>query len=219
MKAGARFWQLIGMVMLILGAYGLIEQYDTVKIKKNQLDTQKQILLKQKTVLNDSHWVEDLAAVDSVRTAWLAYLPTADSVAVAKAQLLNDMRSLAQNAGVTNLLVTATEVEKEKNSLASGYNSNFGSTAYLSSDRNPAEIDTLPEGVLLIKVKLGGRFEPAAFTALLQELENGRFAVVERISIRGVQMELSLRHYWQRNLSIAGNVSEKAAESQNAVTR
>ena len=199
MKTGARLWQLVGMVILILGAYGLMELYDAIKVKKNQLDIQLQLVLKQKELLRDNHWVEDLAAVDLVRQAWLTYLPSADSVAVAKAHLLNDMRSLAQNAGITNLYVTATEIEAdEKSNTAFGYNSNTGSASNFSSSSHKVDADVLPEGVHLIKVKLGGRFDPAVFTKLLRALEGeGRFTIVERASVRGAQMELNLRYYWR----------------------
>ena len=214
MKTGARFWKLIGMVILILSAYGLMELFDAIKARNSQLGIQQQLLLKQRILLHDNHWVADLAAIDLVRQAWLAYLPSADSVAVAKAQLLNDMRSLAQNSGLTNLSVTATEVdENEKSNTASSYNSGLGSTSAFSSSYKKSDTEAPPKGVHLIKVKLGGRFDPAVFTKLLRALEEGRFTIVESASVRGTQMELNLRYYWQMNLSKAAVMPENTGAS------
>ena len=105
--------------------------------------------------------------------------------------------------------------ESEKSNAASGYNSN---TSFSLNNKN-ADIDTLPEGVHLIKVKLGGRFEPVAFTKLLQALEEGRFTIVERVSVRGVQMELDLRYYWQLKLGKAAVMPENTAASLKTATQ
>lgn len=203
MKTGARFWQLVGLVFFILGAYGLAELYDAVQAKQKQLDSQQQLALKQRALLHDNHWTANLAAIDSVRQAWLMYLPQEDSVAVAKAHMLNDMRTLAQNAGMTNLSITATEVEdNEKGSAGSALGNNAHSANGFASSARKSEADALPAGVQLIKVKLAGRFNPAAFTQLLDALGEERwFAVIERASVRGAQMELNLRCYWRMNTS------------------
>lgn len=212
MKTGARFWQLVGLVIFILATYGLAELHDAVKAREKQLDNQQQILSKQRLLLHDNHWGADLAAVDSVRQAWLAHLPLEDSVAVAKAHLLNEMRLLAQNAGMTNLSVTATEVEdKEKGNATSSYGFNSG--------QKRAEADALPEGVRLIKVKLEGRFNPASFTQLLRTLEEeGRFTIVDRASVRGAQMELNLLCYWRMNASKSAAISHNPDASLIADT-
>lgn len=218
MKTGARFWQLVGLVIFILGAYGLAELYDAVNVREKQISTQKHILSRQKTLLQNNHWAADLAAVDLLRQAWLTYLPPEDSVAVAKAHLLNDMRSLAENAGMTNLSVTATEVE-DKSSAGSAPGTHPRSANNYGSSDKKTEADALPEGVRLIKVKLAGRFNPAAFTALLRALEeSGRFAVIERASVRGVQMELNLRCYWRTNTSKTAAKPENPDASLIATT-
>lgn len=220
MKTGARFWQLVGLVFFILGAYGLAELYDAIQAKEKQLDSQQQLVKKQRALLHNNHWAANLAAVDSVRQAWLTYLPQEDSVAVAKAHLLNDMRTLAQNAGMANLSVTATEVENdEKDNATPEHGNNARSKNSFASSRKKSETDALPAGVQLIKVKLAGRFNPAAFTQLLRALgEEGRFAVVEHASVRGAQMELNLRCYWRMNTSKTAAKPENTNVSLIATT-
>lgn len=189
MKTGARFWKLIGLVILILGAYGLAELHDSVKAKEKRLDSQQQLLSKQRALAHENHWAADLESVDLVRQAWLKHLPSENSVAVAKAHLLNDIRSMARSAGMTTLSVTATEMEDNETSKAA---SSYG----FNSSQKKIEAEVLPAGVHLIKVKIEGRFNPSAFAALMKALEEGRPTIIERVSVRGTQMELNLRCYW-----------------------
>ena len=190
MKTGARFWKLIGLVILILGAYGLAELHDSVKAKEKRLDSQQQLLSKQRVLLHENHWAADLESVDQVRQAWLKHLPSENTAAVAKAHLLNDIRSLARSAGMATLSVTATEMEDNETSKAP---SSYG----FNSSQKKIEAEVLPAGVHLIKVKIEGRFNPSAFAALMKALEEeGRPTIIERVSVRGTQMELNLRCYW-----------------------
>lgn len=190
MKTGARFWKLIGLVILILGAYGLAELHDSVKAADKQLVSQQQLLSKQRALLHENHWTTDLESVDQVRQAWLKHLPAENTAAVAKAHLLNDIRSVARSAGMTSLSVTATEMEDNEASKApSAYGFNPG--------QKKTEAEALPAGVHLIKVKIEGRFNPSAFAGLMKALEEeGRTTIIERVSVRGAQLELNLRFYW-----------------------
>ncbi|MDP2964089.1 MAG: hypothetical protein Q8N54_15165 [Sulfurimicrobium sp.] len=190
MKTGARFWKLVGLVFLILGAYGLAELHDSVKAGDKRLVGQQQLLSKQRALLHENHWIADLESVEQVRQAWLKHLPSENTAAVAKAHLLNDIRSMAKSAGMTTLSVTATEMEdNEAGKTPSSYGFNPG--------QKKTEAETLPAGVHLIKVKIEGRFTPSTFAALMKALEEeGRPTIVERVSVRGAQMELNLRCYW-----------------------
>lgn len=201
MKTGARFWKLVGLVALILGAYGLADIHDSVKAGEKRLDSQLQLLSKQRALVHENHWAADLESVDLVRQAWLNHLPSENSVAVAKAHLLNEVRSMARSAGMTTLSVTATEVEDNETSKAS---SSYG----FSSSQKKTEAEVLPAGVHLIKVKIEGRFNPTAFAALIRALEEeGRSTIIERVSVRGAQVELNLRCYWLMSAGKAAVVS------------
>lgn len=190
MKTGTRFWRLIGLVILILGAYGLAEFHDSIEAGEKRLDGQHQLLSKQRALVHENHWEADLKSVDQVRQAWLKHLPSENTAAVAKAHLLNDIRSMARSAGMATLSVTATEMEDDETSKAP---SSYG----FNSSQKKSEAETLPAGVHLIKVKIEGRFTPPAFAALMKALEEeGRSTIIERVSVRGTQMELNLRCYW-----------------------
>jgi hypothetical protein len=197
MKTGERFWQLIGLVFFILGTYGLIDLNDQIKEKNNQLDRQYQILIKeQKLIQNNNYWVKNLKAINLVQQAWLSYLPLEDSVAVAKAHLLNDMRVLAKNTGVINLSITASETDEDNKDTS--VDNNTISLQNETSNFKKNEPESLPANVHLIKVKLTGNFDPTVFTKMLHALENNEKIIsIERVSVRGPQMEVNLRYYWR----------------------
>ncbi|MBI1891035.1 MAG: hypothetical protein HYS18_10335 [Burkholderiales bacterium] len=195
MKTGARFWQLIGLTFLILAWYGLAELDDAVTAKQKQLQDQRMLLTKQEDLLRDNQWKSNLADIEKVRTKWLAYIPEENSPALAKAHLLNELRSAAVNVGILNATVNATEgeLEEQANSSVSGSTN----SAYAKAGESKAKL--LPSGLHVIKVNIVGRFDPAAFTKLVRVLEDERrFTVIERISVRGVQMDLNLRCYWRQ---------------------
>lgn len=196
MKTGTRFWQLIGLVFLILGGYGLAELHDAVAVKQKQLETQRQLLFREEALLKDNRWKTNLRAVNQVREQWLNYLPVENSAAVAKAHLLSELRSAAQTAGMSSLTVSATDsesVEQAKPATSTAAN------AY-SKSRKDAKSNALPSGVHMIKVNIAGRFDPASFTRLVRVLEEERrFTIVERLSVRSTQLELSVRCYWRLN--------------------
>lgn len=199
MKTGDRFWQLIGLVFFILGAYGLVDLYDQIKEKNNQLDRQYQILVKHQMLMQNDFWAKNLKAVNLVQKAWLSTLPLEDSVAVAKAHLLNDMRVLAKNTGAINLSITASEIEEDDNATSVD-NNTVSSQNKTSNNYKKNEPESLPVNVHLIKVKLTGRFDPTVFTKLIHNLEeSGKIITIERVSVRGPQMELNLRYYWRNN--------------------
>lgn len=202
MKTGARFWQLIGLTFLILAWYGLAELDDAVTAKQKQLQDQRMLLTKQEDLLRDNQWKSNLADIEKIRTKWLAYIPEENSPALAKAHLLNDLRSAAVNVGILNATVNATEGELEEQAGSSAASTN---SAYAKASENKAK--TLPTGLHVIKVNIVGRFDPAAFTKLIRVLEDERrFAVIERVSVRGVQMDLNLRCYWRKPATAKPNL-------------
>jgi hypothetical protein len=69
MKTGERFWQLLGMVMLLLVAYGLAELYGMNLAQQKQLESQSQLLDRQESLLKNNHWPENLIAVQKVQKA------------------------------------------------------------------------------------------------------------------------------------------------------
>lgn len=209
MRVGENFWKLVCLVFLILGAYGLVILNDLVTEKSNLLDSQKKVLLKQRLLVENSAWVKNLAAVEPVRKAWLTYLPQDNSVALAKAHLLNAMRALAKDTGAMNLNVTATEVEVDaKNTL--------DNNIAIAQINHPSSLmkdqpEILPKSVHLIKLKVSGRFDPAAFSKLLRAIEDeGKFISIERVSVRGAQMELNLRYYWRNTLDKTASIVKKS---------
>ena len=117
------------------------------------------------------------------------------------------------------MTVTATEeVANEKSSTASDYNSSASYTDNFSSSNKKTGANTLPAGVNLIKVKLGGTFDPAAFTKLLRAIEEGgRFTIVERATVLGTQMELNLRYYWRINHRNTATLPEHSNASRMTV--
>ncbi len=195
MKTGARFWQLITLVLLILAAYGLGELYDAVDAKEKDFHNQQLLLSRQEALLQNNHWVENQHVVENIYKAWLSYLPTENSATFAKARLLTDIRTVAKNAGLTGLSVTATDAEIGDKSA-----SNLGTTPQRQTYQfggDKKKINTLPAGVQMIKLTIGGRFDPASFNKLLLALEaEQRFTVIERVNIRGTQLELGIRCYW-----------------------
>jgi hypothetical protein len=200
MQTGKNFWQLVGMVFFILIAYGLMELSDSIAAGGKQLEAQRKLLSRQKTLLRDNHWPENLHAADQARKAWMRYLPLEKSATFAKARLLSEMRLIAKDSGIANLTVTATEVEEGNdasertgNKVGSGYAA--GPVARFGKNKND---DRLPAGVHMIKLTVSGRFDSAGFYKLLQKQEDAqRFSVVERITVRGTQLELGIRCYWR----------------------
>lgn len=205
MKTGERFWQLLGMVMLILVAYGLVELYDVNMAQQKQLESQSQLLERQERLLKNNHWPENLIAVQKVQKAWVSFLPTEKSPTFAKARLLSDIRDLAKDAGIPNLVVSATDAEggDKVDSSASGEKFTYQS----SGDKN--KLDVLPSGVQVIKLTVTGRFDPLAFTKLLHSMEDAqRFIIVERAIVRGAQMEIGIRCYWRVGTTLTKDKAE-----------
>ncbi|MCU6434934.1 hypothetical protein LPB67_14245 [Undibacterium sp. Jales W-56] len=197
MKTGERFWQLVGMVLLILVAYGLAELYDVNVAQQKQLESQRQLLLRQESLLKNNHWAANLLAVQKVQSAWMTYLPVEKSSTFAKARLLSDVRDLAKDAGIVNIAVTATDAEGgEKTDAAYGH---YGAQTSNQSGSDKSKLDVLPSGVQVIKLTVTGRFDPAPFTKLLRSLEEvQRFTVIERVVVRGTQLEIGIRCYWHK---------------------
>lgn len=210
MKTGARFWQLIGLVFIILIGYALAELHDDVTAKEMQFNSLQQLLFRQQALLRDNHWIVNLRSVEKIRQAWLDYLPDDDSAAVAKANLLRNVRAMGKNAGVAGLTVRATDAEfgeKTNNSTAAGGSLHPG----YGSKSAAAKLDTLPLGVQMIKLQVTGRFEPVAFAKLLRALkEERRSSIIERVSVRGAQLDLNMRYYWRLNTDNPVTITRKA---------
>lgn len=201
MQTGKRFWQLIGFVFFILIVYGLMELSDAIAARQLQLKSQQQLLSRQEALLRDNHWPENLRLADQARKAWMSYLPVEKSPTFAKARLLSDIRNIAKEAGIANLTVTATDAEGgDKASGQAGDKANSGNVARplarFGADKK--KDDLLPVGVQMIKLTLSGRFDPVAFNKLMQkQADVQRFLVIERVTVRGAQLELGIRSYWR----------------------
>ncbi|MDO8178821.1 MAG: hypothetical protein Q7T62_11295 [Undibacterium sp.] len=201
MQTGKRFWQLISFVFFILIVYGLMELSDAIAARQLQLKSQQQLLSRQEALLRDNHWPENLRLADQARKAWMSYLPVEKSPTFAKARLLSDLRHIAKEAGIANLTVTATDAEGgDKASDKVGDKASAGNVARplarFGADKN--KDDLLPVGVQMIKLTLSGRFDPVAFNKLMQKQEEvQRFLVIDRVTVRGAQLELGIRSYWR----------------------
>ncbi|MFZ6749295.1 hypothetical protein [Undibacterium sp. Ren11W] len=195
MKTGERFWQLIGFVFGILSIYGLLEFSDAINAKQAQLGSLQQLLSRQEALLRDNHWTENLDSVEKVRKAWTSYLPVEKTPTFAKAHLLSDVRNFAKEAGITNLTVTATDAEGGEKT--DDKTSSKAQPAVRFAGEKKKE-EPLPKGVQMIKLTVTGRFDPVAFYKLLEKQEEAqRFSVIERLTVRGAQMELGIRCYWR----------------------
>ena len=208
MQTGQRFWNLIGLVFFILIAYGLMELSDAIAARQLQLKSQQQLLTRQEALIKDNHWPENLRAVDQVRKGWMNYLPVEQSATFAKARLLSDFRDMAKEAGVANLTVSATDSEgtdkaNEKTGDTKGSGSIPRAITRFGTDKNKES--PLPTGVQMIKLTIAGRFEPAAFNKLLKKQADARnFAVIERLTVRGGQLEMGIRYYWRLEPQFVG---------------
>ena len=198
MNTGARFWQLVGVVVLILGGYVLAELHDAVQAKQKQLESQQQLLFRQQALLRDNRWIENRREIERIQREWLAYLPVEESATVAKAHLLSEIRAVAQQAGIQNLNVTATDAEGGQSSTSTGV---AGTTRAPSrSGDAKAKAAQLPAGVQVIKLRVAGNFQPTAFVKLLLALEQEQqFAIIERLTVRGTQLEVGIRCYRRFN--------------------
>lgn len=194
MQTGERFWQLVGAAIFILCAYGLAELFDSNAARQKQLANQQQLLVRQQAALKESRWDQKLKEAEQVQKAWLAYLPVEKSPTFAKARLLSDVRQMAKDAGVVGVTVSALDAEGgEKTGTAL---TSYG-TGSSTSAQDKTKVSKLPSGVQMIKVTLIGRFDPAPFGRLLDVLEDTQnFTVVERVSVRGTQLEVNIRCYW-----------------------
>jgi hypothetical protein len=202
MKTGERFWQLIGLVFGILSIYALLELTDALNTKQTQFASVQQLLSRQEALLHDNRWTENLDSVDKVRKAWMSYLPVEKTPTFAKAHLLSDVRNFAKEAGITNLMVTATDAEGGANS--DDKTSKVRPVARFGNEKNKDEL--LPAGVQMIKLTVTGRFDPAAFHKLLKKQEEAqRFSVIERVTVRGAQLELGIRCYWRLDPTHSAN--------------
>ncbi|MBC3812491.1 hypothetical protein [Undibacterium aquatile] len=193
MQTGERFWQLVGAAIFILCAYGLAELFDSNTARQKQLANQQQLLVRQQAALKESRWDQKLKDAEQVQKAWLAYLPVEKSPTFAKARLLSDVRQLAKDAGIVGATVSALDAEGgEKTGTAlTSYGAGSGSSV---QDKTKS---SLPSGVQMIKVTLIGRFDPVPFGRLLDTLEDAqKFTVVERVLVRGTQLEVNIRCYW-----------------------
>lgn len=201
MQTGKNFWQLVGMVFFILIAYGLMELSDAIVAGGKQLEVQQKLLSRQKTLLRDNRWPENLHAADQARKAWTRYLPVEKSATFAKARLLSEIRLIAKDSGIANLTVTATEVEEGNDSSKRAGNrggSGYAARPVARLGKSKNDDDRLPAGVHMIKLTVSGRFDPAGFYKLLQKQADAqRFSVAERITVRGTQLELGIRCYWR----------------------
>jgi len=213
MKIGAKFWQLIGVVLFILIGYALNELSDSIEANREHLRDRILLLAKQETLLRNNHWIENLHAVEAVREAWLGSLPTENSATFVKARLLSDVRDIAKDAGLNSVRVSATDSE--------GGDKPSGNTNSNSSDNQPSAYqgnrqkkgDALPSGVQMIKLNITGRFDPVAFNKLLLILKDKeQFAVIERIAVRGTQLELGLRCYWRLSTVLIPTSASPTAE-------
>lgn len=201
METGKRFWQLIGFVAFILIAYALLELSDAVAARQTQLKGLQILLARQETLLRDNHWNLNLRAAEQARKDWLAYLPVEKTPTFAKAHLLSDLNHYAKEAGMFNIIVTATDAEG--GDKANDKMNDKSATSAVS--RPPPRFgvekkkeDVLPTGVQMIKLTIAGRFDPTTFYKFMQKLEDSqRFSVIDRVTVRGVQLELGVRCYWR----------------------
>jgi hypothetical protein len=199
MKTGERFWQLIGFVFFILFMYGLMELSDALTARQAQITNLQQLLTRQENLVRDNHWLENAKAVENIKNAWLDYLPVEKTPTFAKAHLLSEVRNFARDAKINNLIVSATDAEGGEQT---GNNANTkpiaksSSTTRFAADKNKENV--LPVGVQMIKLTISGRFDPAAFNSFLQkQADSQRFSVIERVTVRGAQLELGIRCYWR----------------------
>ena len=218
MQTGKRFWNLMGLVFFILVAYGLMELSDAIVARQLELKSQEQLLTRQEALIRDNHWSEDLRAVDQVRKGWMNYLPVEKSATFAKARLLSDFRDMAKEAGITNLTVSATDSEgDDKASDKAGNTTTSGSAprtvARFGTEKNKES--ALPAGVQMIKLTIAGRFEPTAFNKFLKKQADAHnFAIVERLTVRGGQLELGIRYYWRLEPQIVQKIGTGTAIKQ-----
>lgn len=219
MQTGKRFWNLMGLVFVILITYGLMELSDSIMARQLQLKSQQQLLTKQEVLIRDNHWPENLRAIDLVRKGWMNYLPVEKSPTFAKARLLSEFRDMAKEAGIANLTVSATDSESSDKENA-GETTVSGSVprpvTRFGADKNKE--NPLPAGVQMIKLTIAGRFDPAAFNKFLKKQTDAQnFAVVERLTVRGGQLELGIRYYWRLEPRIAHNVNTGAVINKPVV--
>lgn len=201
METGKRFWQLIGFVVFILISYGLLELSDAIAAKKTQLKGLQALLTRQEILLRDNHWNANLRNAEQARKAWMNFLPVEKTPTFAKAHLLSDLNRYAKEAGMFSIIVTATDAEGSDKA-----NDKIGDKAATSIAPRPLprfgvdkkKEDLLPTGVQMIKLTIAGRFEPATFYKFMQKLaDSQRFSVVDRVTVRGLQLELGVRCYWR----------------------
>jgi hypothetical protein len=213
MKTGARFWQLIGVVCLVLSAYALAELYDAVQAKQAELDNERLLLARQEDLLRDNQWTRRLHAIQKIRNEWQAYLPVEDSPALAKAHFLSTLRYTAQNAGLSGLTIGATDLE--------GNEQNSSAKAALSSTRQSekgkaGKSAALPPGVQMTKLRITGRFEPAAFVKLLRALEQeAQFVKIDSVTVRSAQLEIGMRAYWRIKAQAPADANPAVLPSQS----
>ncbi|MBR7794046.1 MULTISPECIES: hypothetical protein [Undibacterium] len=190
MQTGERFWQLVGAAIFILCAYSLAELFDSNAARQKQLANQQQLLVRQQAALKESRWDQKLKDAERIQKAWLAYLPAEKSATFAKARLLSDVRQLAKDAGIVGVTVSAQDAE-------GGEKTDAALTSYGTKSAQDKTKSSLPSGVQMIKVTLIGRFDPTPFGRLLDTLEDQqKFTVVERVLVRGTQLEVNIRCYW-----------------------
>jgi hypothetical protein len=201
METGKRFWLLIGFVAFILVAYALLELSDAVAARQTQLKGAQTLLARQETLLNDNHWNINLRTAEQARKDWLNYLPVEKTPTFAKAHLLSDLNQYAKEAGMFNIIVTATDAEG--GDTANDKMNDKSATSYVSRPPPRFGVEkkkeaSLPTGVQMIKLTISGRFDPATFYKFMQKLEDSqRFSVIDRVTVRGVQLELGVRCYWR----------------------
>lgn len=200
MQTGERFWQLVGAAIFILCAYGLAELFDSNTARQKQLANQQQLLVRQQAALKDSRWDQKLKDAEQVQKAWLAYLPVEKSATFAKARLLSDVRQLAKDAGIVGATVSALDAEGGEKTGTALTSYGAGSSSSVQDKTKPS---SLPSGVQMIKVTLIGRFDPVPFGRLLDTLEDAqKFTVVERVLVRGTQLEVNIRCYWHLDAQV-----------------
>lgn len=193
MKTGPRFWQLMAVVCLILGGYALAELYDAISAKQIALDAERVLLTRQEALLRDNQWGQRLLASQEIREKWLLSLPTEDTPALARAHLLSNVRTVAQDAGLAGVTVGASELEGGETAKAEA-----APTGNVGKSAGKRNINALPSGVRMTKMHISGRFEPTAFFKILRSLELGDlFAKIENITVRANQLEIDLRVYWR----------------------
>lgn len=201
METGKRFWQLIGFVVFILTAYGLLELSDAIAARQTQLKGQQRLLVRQETLLRDNHWDVNSRAAEQARKAWMNYLPVEKTPTFAKAHLLSDLYAYAKGAGMFNIIVTATDAEggdKGNDKMNDKAAATVAPRSFPRFGPDKKKEDLLPAGVQMIKLTIAGRFEPATFYKLMQKLTDAqRFSVIDRVTVRGMQLELGIRCYWR----------------------